>query len=78
MVDDVPNGVSGIFLAHFPDFMKAMVWFKKAKIEDLVKGLDEFTQKLNVVAPVIFTLIDVEGNLSQCNNSHAIFAMITF
>ena len=30
-VDDVPNGVSGIFLAHLPDFMKEMKWFKKQK-----------------------------------------------
>ena len=60
LVDDVPNGVSGIFLAHFPDFMEEIKWFKKTETEDLMKGLDEFTQKLNVVAAVIFTLIDVK------------------
>ena len=51
-VEDVPNDVSGIFLAHLPDFMKEMAWFKKAKTEDLVKVLDEFIQKLDVVAAV--------------------------
>ena len=58
---DVPNGFSGIFLAHLPDFMKEMVWFEKTETKDLVKGLDEFVQKLDVVAAVIFTLIDVKG-----------------
>ena len=43
------------------NFMKEMVWFKKAKIEILVKGLEEFIQKLDVIAAVIFTLIDVKG-----------------
>ena len=38
-----------------------MKWFKMAETEDLVKGLDEVTQKLDVVTAVIFTLIDVEG-----------------
>ena len=28
-VDDVPEGVSGIFLTHFPDFMKNMELLKK-------------------------------------------------
>ena len=37
-VDVVPNGVSGIFLAHFPDFMEEIEGFKKAQTEDLVKG----------------------------------------
>ena len=60
-VDDVPNGVSGIFLAHLPDFLKEMVWFKRAETEDLVKGLGEFIQKLDVVSAVIFTLVDVKG-----------------
>ena len=41
--DDVPNVVSGIFDAHFPDFMKEVVWFKKAETEDVVRGLDKFT-----------------------------------
>ena len=27
--EDVLNGVSGIFLAHIPDFIKEMVWFKR-------------------------------------------------
>ena len=40
--------------------MKKMVWFKKDKTEDPVKGLDEFIQKLDVIATVIFTLIDVQ------------------
>ena len=61
LVDDVPNGGSGIFLAHFPDFMKEMVWLKKAEIENLLQGLDEFAQELDMVAAVIFTLIDVQG-----------------
>ena len=39
--------------------MKKMVWFEKTETKDLVKGLDEFTQKLDVIAAVIFTLIDV-------------------
>ena len=36
-----------------------MVW--KSETENLVKGLDEFAQKLDVRAAVIFTLIDVKG-----------------
>ena len=72
LVDDDPNGVSGIFLAHLPDFMKEMVWFKKAETEDLMKGLDEFVQKLGVIAAVIFTFIDVKGesktNMLFCND----------
>ena len=39
--------------------------FKKAETEDLVKGLDKFVQKLDVVAAVIFTLIDVKGELES-------------
>ena len=39
-VEDVSNGDSGIFLAHLPDFMKELVWFKKTKTEDLVNGLN--------------------------------------
>ena len=66
--EDVPNGISGIFL----------VWYKKAKTEDLVKSLEEFVQKLDAVAAVIFTLINVQCDWSQSNNSHAIFAMISF
>ena len=38
-----------------------MIWLKKADTKDLVKGLDEFAQKLDVVAAIIFTLIDVKG-----------------
>ena len=34
---------------------------KKPEKEDLVKGLNKFSQKLDVVAAVIFTLIDVKG-----------------
>ena len=49
-IDDIHNGVSGIFLALLADFMKKMKWFKKAETKDLVKGLDEFAQKLDVVA----------------------------
>ena len=56
--EDVPNGASGIFLANLSDFMKEMVWFKKTETKDLVKGLDELVQKLDVVASVIFPLID--------------------
>ena len=44
----------GIFLAHFQDFMNKMEWFKKAETEDLVKGLDEFAHKLDVVVAVIW------------------------
>ena len=76
--EDVPNGVSGVFLAHLLDFMKDMVWFKKAEMEDLVKALDKFIQKFDVVAAVIFTLFDVEGESRQKNNNHAIFVMISF
>ena len=49
------------FFALFPYFMKEMVWLKKAKTEGLMKGLGEFAQKLDLVAAVIVTLIDVEG-----------------
>ena len=45
--------------------MTEMVCFKKAEIEDLVKDLDKFIQKLDVVAAVIFTLIDVKGELES-------------
>ena len=41
--------------------MKEMVCFKKVDTEDLVEGLDEFIQKLDVVAAVIFAFIDVKG-----------------
>ena len=41
--------------------MKEIVCLKKAITEDLLKGLDEFAQKLDMVAAVIFTLIDVTG-----------------
>ena len=58
--DDVPDGASGIFFTHFPDFME-MEWLKNAEIKDVVKGLDKLTQKLDVIAGVIFTLIDVKG-----------------
>ena len=51
--------VSRIFLTHFPDFMKEMERLKEA--EDLMKGLDELAQKLDVVVAVIFTLIDVKS-----------------
>ena len=60
-VDDFSNSVFGIFFAHHPDFMKEMEWLKKDDTEDLVKGLGEFTQKLDVVAAIIITLIDVKG-----------------
>ena len=64
-VDDVPHGVSGIFLAHLPDFMKEMIWFKKSKTEDPVKSFNGFIQKLDAVAAVIFTLIDFKGELES-------------
>ena len=54
-----------IFVVHIPDFIKEIVWFKKAETEDLVKGLDKFIQKFDVVAAVIFTLIDVNGELDS-------------
>ena len=53
-VDDVSNGVSEIFLVHLLDFMNNMVWCKKAKTEDLMKGLDKFVPIRDVVAAVIF------------------------
>ena len=65
----------GIFLARIPDFLKDIIWFKTAKIEDVVKELDEYSQKPDVIAAIFFTFIDVKG---QSNNNHAIFAMITF
>ena len=40
--------------------MKKIVWFKKAKTEDLMKGIDEFIQNVHVVAAVIFTIIDIK------------------
>ena len=60
-VEDVSNDVSGIFLVHLPDFMKEMVWFKKAKTEDIVKGLDKSVQKIDVITAVIFTVIEIKG-----------------
>ena len=39
-VDDVPDGISGIFLIHFPYFVKEMEWLKKPEAEDVIKGLD--------------------------------------
>ena len=65
---DVSNGVFGIFLAHFPGFIEKMVWSKKSEMKDLVKSLGEFTQKLDVVAAVIFALI-------QSNSNHPIVAI---
>ena len=50
--------------------MKKVVWLQKAKTEDLVKGLDELSQNCDVVAAVIFTLIDVKhesGSKQQCS-----------
>ena len=42
-------------------------WLKKAETEDLVNGLDELAQNHDVIAAVIFTLIDVkdESRLKQ-------------
>ena len=37
--EDVLNGVSGIFLAHLPYFMKEMVWFKKSQKRRTSEGL---------------------------------------
>ena len=37
-IDDVPSGISGILLAHLPDFLKEVVCFQKAETEDVVKG----------------------------------------
>ena len=47
-VDDVSGGISGMFLTYFPDFMKEMEWLEKTEKEDVVKGLDELAQKLDV------------------------------
>ena len=52
-VDDVPDGLSGIFLAHFPDFRR------------FNKGHRECAQKLDDVAAVIFTLIDIIGEFEM-------------
>ena len=60
-VEDGPSGISGIFLAHLPDFTKVMIWFKKGKTENLVEGIEKFIKELDVVAAVIFSLIDVKG-----------------
>ena len=58
--------------------MKEMVWLEKHKREYIVKGLNELAQMLDVIAAVIFGLIDFKVNLYQSNNSHAIFATISF
>ena len=42
--------------------MKESEWLKMAKTEDVVKGLYELAQKLDVIAAVIFILIDVKGD----------------
>ena len=42
--------------------MKEMKWLKKAETEDVMKALDELAQKLDVIAAVILTLIDVKGD----------------
>ena len=76
--EDVPDGVSGTFLAHLPDFMKEMVWFKKAETEDVVKGLDGFVHKLDVVAAAIFTLIDVKGELESKQQQPCYFCYYHF
>ena len=77
-VDDVPNGGSVIFLAHLPHFMKEMIWFQKSETVDPVKSLDEFIQKLDVVASVIFTLIDVKGESESKQKQPCYFSMISF
>ena len=61
LVDDAPNGVSGNFYSPFSRFHEGdgIVW--KTETEDLLKGLDGFAQKLDVVAAVIFTFIYVKG-----------------
>ena len=38
-----------------------MEWLKKAETDDLVKGLDDLSQKFYVIAAAILTLIDVKG-----------------
>ena len=65
--DAVLNGISGIVLAHLLDFIKGKAWFKSAKTEDLVKGLNAFIQKHYVINIVILTLIDfkVESKISH-------------
>ena len=65
------NNVSGIFLAHLPDFVKEMVWFKKAETEDLVKGLISYLLSFS------YWLMS-KDNPSQHNNNNASIAMITF
>ena len=55
--DDFLNGVFGTVLAYFRNFMKEMEWLKKTETEDLVEGIDEYSQKLDVVVVVIFTFI---------------------
>ena len=38
-----------------------MICLKKADTEDVVWSINDFAQKLYMVAAVIFTLIDVKG-----------------
>ena len=50
--------------------MNEMVGFKKVDTDDLVKSLDEFDQKLYLVAAVIFTLTDVKGESESKQQQH--------
>ena len=47
-INDVPNGVSRIFLAHLPNSFRRWYGLKRL-IDDLVKNLDEFIKKLNEI-----------------------------
>ena len=58
-VDDVSNGVLELS-HHFSDFMKETEWSKKAETAHVMEILDEFIQKNDMIADVIFTYIDVK------------------
>ena len=61
LFDDVPDGLLDFFLTHFPDLMKGIELLKIAEIENVMNRLEELVQKLDVIAAVIFMLIDVKG-----------------
>ena len=56
--------------------MKEMVWFKKAETAVLLKVLDEFMQKSDVVTAVILHWLMSKMDLSQNNYNHANFAIL--
>ena len=52
-VDDIHDGVSRIFLTYFLEVMKEIEWLKTLK--------QKMALKLDVIAAITFTLIDVKG-----------------